>query len=162
LDELAELTSSLDIPIAKRLVVKLRKPHPAFLVGTGKVKEIIALAAEIEADVIIFDDELSPAQQRNWEAESKIAVIDRQEIIIDIFSERAHTKEAFLQVQLARMEYSLPRLRRAWTHLSRQRGGGTGMRGQGETQLEADARMIGDRIAIVKKELKEVIQHRHV
>lgn len=162
LDELAELTSNLDIPIVERMIVKLRKPHPAFLLGTGKVNEIIALAAELEADVIIFDDELTPAQQRNWEAESKIAVIDRQEIIIDIFSERAHTKEAFLQVQLARMEYSLPRLRRAWTHLSRQRGGGTGMRGQGETQLEADSRMVGERIALVKKELKEVIQHRKV
>ncbi|MCL4170898.1 UNVERIFIED_CONTAM: hypothetical protein GTU68_010834, partial [Idotea baltica] len=102
------------------------------------------------------------AQQRNWEAISKVCVIDRQEVIIDIFSERAQTKEAVLQVQLARMEYSLPRLRRAWTHLSRQRGGGTGARGQGETQLEADSRMIRDRIAIVKKELKEVIQHRHV
>lgn len=162
LDELEELVSNLDIPIADRLVVKLRKPHPAFLLGSGKVAEILALVKELEADVIIFDDELTPAQQRNWEAESKIAVIDRQEIIIDIFSERAHTKEAALQVQLARMEYSLPRLRRAWTHLSRQRGGGTGARGQGETQLEADSRLVRDRIAVVKKELKEVIQHRHV
>ena len=142
--------------------MKLRKPQPAFLLGSGKVQEILEHAKELEADVIIFDDELTPAQQRNWEAESKLAVIDRQEIIIDIFSERAHTKEAFLQVQLARMEYSLPRLRRAWTHLSRQRGGGTGMRGQGETQLEADSRMVRERIAIVKKELREVIQHRHV
>ncbi len=162
LDELQELTANLDIPTVDRVVVKLRKAHPAFLLGTGKVQELIAHAKELEADVIIFDDELTPAQQRNWEAESKIAVIDRQEIIIDIFSERAHTKEAALQVALARMEYSLPRLRRAWTHLSRQRGGGTGARGQGETQLEADSRMIRDRIAITKKELKEVIQHRHV
>ncbi|MDQ8203166.1 GTPase HflX [Pelagicoccus sp. SDUM812003] len=162
LDELEELVSNLDIPVIERMVVKLRKTHPAFLLGTGKVNEILALVKELEADVIIFDDELTPAQQRNWEAESNIAVIDRQEIIIDIFSERAHTKEAALQVQLARMEYSLPRLRRAWTHLSRQRGGGTGARGQGETQLEADSRMVRDRIAVVKKELKEVIQHRHV
>ncbi|EDY81447.1 GTP-binding proten HflX [Verrucomicrobiia bacterium DG1235] len=162
LDELQELTANLDIPTVDRVVVKLRKANPAFLLGTGKVQELIAHAKEIEADVIIFDDELTPAQQRNWEAEAKIAVIDRQEIIIDIFSERAHTKEASLQVALARMEYSLPRLRRAWTHLSRQRGGGTGARGQGETQLEADSRMIRDRIAITKKELKEVIQHRHV
>lgn len=162
LDELQELTANLDIPTVGRVVVKLRKPHPAFLLGTGKVQELLELAKELEADVIIFDDELTPAQQRNWEAEAKIAVIDRQEIIIDIFSERAHTKEAALQVQLARMEYSLPRLRRAWTHLSRQRGGGTGMRGQGETQLEADSRMVRERIAVVKKELREVIQHRHV
>lgn len=162
LDELEELVTNLDIPVADRVLVKLRKATPAFLLGSGKVAEIIALAKEHEADVIIFDNELSPAQQRNWEAESKIAVIDRQEIIIDIFSERAHTKEASLQVSLARMEYSMPRLRRAWTHLSRQRGGGTGSRGQGETQLEADSRMIRDRIAITKKELKEVIQHRHI
>lgn len=162
LDELQELTANLDIPCVGRTVVKLRKAHPAFLLGTGKVQELLELAREVEADVIIFDDELSPAQQRNWEAEAKLAVIDRQEIIIDIFSERAHTREAALQVQLARMEYSLPRLRRAWTHLSRQRGGGTGMRGQGETQLEADSRMVRERIAVVKKELREVIQHRHV
>lgn len=162
LDELEELTTNLDIPIAKKIVIKLRTPNPAYLVGKGKMEEILEMVAEHKADVIIFDDELSPAQQRNWEATSKLCVIDRQEVIIDIFSERAQTKEAVLQVQLARMEYSLPRLRRAWTHLSRQRGGGTGARGQGETQLEADSRMIRDRIAIVKKELKEVIKHRHV
>lgn len=162
LDELTELTFNLDIPIADRMIVKLRQPTPAFLLGKGKVAEIIDIVREQNIDVIIFDEELSPAQQRNWERESGIAVIDRQEIIIDIFSERAHTKEAVLQVSLARMEYSLPRLTRAWTHLSRQRGGGTGARGQGETQLEADRRMINDRITNVKKELKEVIKHRHV
>ncbi|MCH6259018.1 GTPase HflX [Puniceicoccaceae bacterium K14] len=162
LDELEELTTNLDIPIVKKTVIKLRSPHPAYLIGKGKVEEILELIAEHNADVLIFDDELSPAQQRNWEALSKVCVIDRQEVIIDIFSERAQTKEAVLQVQLARMEYSLPRLRRAWTHLSRQRGGGTGARGQGETQLEADSRMVRDRIAVVKKELKEVIKHRHV
>lgn len=162
LDELTELTLNLDIPIADRMIVNLRKPTPAFLVGKGKLAEIIDIIHEKNIDVIIFDEELSPAQQRNWERESKICVIDRQEVIIDIFSERAQTKEAVLQVSLARMEYSLPRLTRAWTHLSRQRGGGTGARGQGETQLEADRRMINDRIANVKKELKDVIKHRHV
>mgnify|MGYP006079432997 CR=1 FL=1 len=162
LEELEELTANLDIPVAEKMVVKLRKPNPAYLIGTGKMEEIIERAKEIEADVIIFDDELSPAQQRNWESVSKLCVIDRQEVIIDIFSERAQTKEAVLQVQLARMQYSLPRLRRAWTHLSRQRGGGTGSRGQGETQLEADSRLVNDRIAVVKKELKQVIKHRHV
>lgn len=162
LAELAELTRNLDIPIVGEMIIKLRKPTPAFLVGKGKLEEIISIIQEQKIDVIIFDEELSPAQQRNWERESKIAVIDRQEVIIDIFSERAQTKEAVLQVALARMQYSLPRLTRAWTHLSRQRGGGTGARGQGETQLEADRRMINDRIAITKKELKEVIKHRHV
>ena len=162
LDELAELTTNLDIPIVDRIVVKLRKPSPPFLVGKGKRGEIIDLIQEKNIDVIIFDEELTPAQQRNWERETKICVIDRQEVIIDIFSERAQTKEAVLQVALARMEYSLPRLTRAWTHLSRQRGGMTGARGQGETQLEADRRMVNDRIAVVKRELKEVIQHRQV
>ncbi len=162
LEELSELTVNLDIPIVDRMIVKLRQPNPAFLVGTGKLAEIIAIIQEQKIDVVIFDEELTPAQQRNWERESKICVIDRQEVIIDIFSERAQTKEAVLQVALARMEYSLPRLTRAWTHLSRQRGGGTGARGQGETQLEADRRMVNDRIANVKKELKEVIRHRHV
>ncbi|MCH2613282.1 MAG: GTPase HflX [Opitutales bacterium] len=162
LDELAELPTNLDIPIVDCMIVKLRKPSPPFLVGKGKREEIINLIQEKNIDVIIFDEELTPAQQRNWEREAKICVIDRQEVIIDIFSERAQTKEAVLQVALARMEYSLPRLTRAWTHLSRQRGGMTGARGQGETQLEADRRMVNDRIAVVKRELKEVIQHRQV
>jgi len=162
LDELAELTTNLDIPIVDRMIVKLRKPSPPFLVRKGKREEIIDLIQKKNIDVIIFDEELTPAQQRNWEREAKICVIDRQEVIIDIFSERAQTKEAVLQVALARMEYSLPRLTRAWTHLSRQRGGMTGARGQGETQLEADRRMVNDRIAVVKRELKEVIQHRQV
>ena len=162
LDELAELTTNLDIPIVDCMIVKLRKPSPPFLVGKGKREEIINLIQEKNIDVIIFDEELTPAQQRNWEREAKICVIDRQEVIIDIFSERAQTKEAVLQVALARMEYSLPRLTRAWTHLSRQRGGMTGARGQGETQLEADRRMVHDRIAVVKRELKEVSQHRQV
>ena len=162
LDELAELTTNLDIPIVDRMIVKLRKPSPPFLVGKGKREEIINLIQEKNIDVIIFDEELTPAQQRNWEREAKTCVIDRQEVIIDIFSGRAQTKEAVLQVALARMEYSLPRLTRAWTHLSRQRGGMTGARGQGETQLEADRRMVNDRIAVVKRELKEVIQHRQV
>jgi len=162
IEELEELTSNLDIPVIEQTIVKLRKPNPAMLLGKGKFQEIHEIIKEKEIDCLIFDDELTPAQQRNWERDTKICVIDRQEIIIDIFSERAQTKEATLQVALARMEYSLPRLTRAWTHLSRQRGGGTGARGQGETQLEADRRMINDRIAVVKKELKEVIQHRHV
>lgn len=162
LDELAELTTNLDIPVVDRIIVKLRKPSPPYLLGKGKREEIIELTQEKNIDVIIFDEELTPAQQRNWEREAKICVIDRQEVIIDIFSERAQTKEAVLQVALARMEYSLPRLTRAWTHLSRQRGGMTGARGQGETQLEADRRIVNDRIAAVKRELKEVIQHRQV
>ena len=117
-----------------------------------------------DCDVIIFDNELTPAQQRNWEqaAEEKILVIDRQEVILDIFGTRAQTKEAVLQVELARLEYNLPRLKSAWTHLSRQRGGGSVQRDAGETQLEMDQRMVRTQISKVKRELKTVIQHRQL
>lgn len=163
LEELAELVRTLGIEVIAREIVPLREPQPRFLVGQGKTEAIIAAAKAEKCDVVVFDDELSPAQQRNWETESKLCVIDRQEVIIDIFAGRARTKEATLQVNLARMQYSLPRLKRAWTHLSRQRGGGgTVVRGQGETQLEADRRMVKERISKLKKELVEVRQHRDV
>ena len=119
----------------------------------------MALAKEDGADVIVIDEELSPAQQRNWEEESGLAVIDRQEVILEIFADRAQTREAVLQVALARMEYSLPRLTRAWTHLSRQRGKGS-MGGEGETQLENDRRTVRDRITRLKAELVQVISQR--
>ncbi len=115
----------------------------------------------MEADLIVLDDSLTPAQQRNWEKLSGLAVIDREEVILDIFAERARTREAVLQVALARMQYSLPRLTRAWTHLSRQRGSG-GMGGEGETQLEQDRRLVNDRIARLKHDLVEVRQQRGV
>ena len=95
----------------------MRKTFSGYLLGKGKFNEIIGEVGELGCDVIVFDNELSPSQQRNWEAESKVLVIDRQEIILDVFAARAQTKEAVLQVKLARLEYSLPRLRRAWTHL---------------------------------------------
>jgi GTP-binding protein HflX len=162
LGELRELVENLSIEIADTVLVRLRDTNPHFLIGTGKTAELIARAKELEADVIVIDEDLSPAQQRNWEAESALAVIDRQEVILDIFADRAQTREAILQVGLARMEYSLPRLKRAWTHLSRQRGGGTGARGQGETQLENDRRIVRDRIAMFKRELEAVQRHRDV
>ena len=115
----------------------------------------------MDCDVIVFDEGLTPAQQRNWEADSKLTVIDCQEVILDVFADRAQTREAVLQVALARMEYSLPRLTRAWTHLSRQRGKGA-MSGEGETQLENDRRIVRDRITRLKRELHEVQQHRGV
>jgi len=134
--ELQELVENLHLTITRSTLVTMRAgEQPKFLIGSGKTAEIIAEAKADGADVIIFDKELSPAQQRNWEEESGIAVIDRQEVILDIFADRAQTREAVLQVALARMEYSLPRLTRAWTHLSRQRGKGK-MGGEGETQLE--------------------------
>jgi len=162
LDELEELVQNLRVEVAEKVLVRLREPNPHFLIGTGKTQELIERAREIGADVIVIDEDLSPAQQRNWEAESKLAVIDRCEVILDIFADRAQTREAILQVGLARMEYSLPRLKRAWTHLSRQRGGGTGGRGQGETQLENDRRIVRDRIAQFRRELAEVVKQRDV
>jgi GTP-binding protein HflX len=110
--------------------------------------------------VLVSNEELSPSQQRNWEEEGGFRVIDRQEVILEIFESRAQTREAVLQVQLARMEYSLPRLKRAWTHLERQHGGGTGARGVGEKQIELDQRMVRARIASLRKDLEEVRQRR--
>ncbi len=163
LDELAALVETLGIAVVDREIVPLREPQPKFLIGPGQMERILGAVAASEADVLVFDEPLSPAQQRNWEQEAKkLLVIDRQEIILDIFGERATTREARLQVELARMEYSLPRLRRAWTHLSRQRGGGTTQRGEGETQLQLDQRMIRDRIARLKGDLVEVVRRREI
>jgi GTPase len=160
LGELKELVENLRLEITRTTLVSLRdRQQPKFLIGSGKAAELIALAKADGADVIVIDDELSPAQQRNWEEESGLAVIDRQEVILEIFADRAQTREAVLQVALARMEYSLPRLTRAWTHLSRQRGKGA-MGGEGETQLEQDRRIVRDRIAHLKAEIVKVISHR--
>ena len=156
LEELSDLVSTLDIGVMETMAITIKRPHPHFFIGRGKAYDIIEHARAQNYDCIVFDDALTPAQQRNWEKESKLCVIDRQEVILDIFANRAQTKEAVLQVGLARMVYSLPRLTRAWTHLSRQRGGGTNMRGQGETQLEADHRIVRDRIATLKKKLEVV------
>lgn len=162
LDELAELTAVLGIEVLGRVMARARRAYPRFLLGSGKVKEIIRSAQAAGCDVIIFDNELSPSQQRNWEEESKMPVIDRHEVIIDVFAERARTREAVLQVDLARLEYSLPRLRRAWTHLDRQRGGGVTQRGEGEAQLELDQRMLRTKIATLRTEIAEVEKHREV
>lgn len=161
LAELKELVENLRIEVTHATLVNLRRATPSLLLGSGKAEEIIALAKADGADVIVFDEALSPAQQRNWEQLSGLAVIDRQEVILEIFSDRAHTREATLQVALARMEYSLPRLTRAWSHLSRQRGKGK-MGGEGETQLEQDRRIVRDRITHLKQELKNVVQQRDV
>ncbi|HET7535078.1 MAG TPA: GTPase HflX [Candidatus Didemnitutus sp.] len=162
LGELQELVENLDLTITRSSLVTLRdRQQPKFLIGSGKAAELMAQAKADGADVIVIDEELSPAQQRNWEEESGLAVIDRQEVILEIFADRAQTREAVLQVALARMEYSLPRLTRAWSHLSRQRGKGR-MGGEGETQLEQDRRIVRDRIAHLKAELAHVISQREV
>jgi GTP-binding protein HflX len=156
LDELRSLCDTLGIETLDQIVVPVRQLHPRFLVGSGKAEEICRRAEELEADCIIFDDTISPSQQRNLEQISGRCVIDRQEVILEIFSEHARTREAMLQVGLARMEYSLPRLKRAWTHLSRQRGGMRGTRGEGETQLEVDRRIVLKKITGLKADLKKL------
>ena len=163
LEELEELVQNLGIEVIGSSLARARKTYPTYLLGKGKMEEIIALAEAAECDVIVFDNELTPGQQRNWEEVSKLLVIDRHEVILDVFAERARTREAVLQVELARLEYSLPRLRRAWTHLGRQRGGGgVTQRGEGEAQIELDQRMVRDKIATTKRELEQVIRHRTV
>ena len=159
--ELVELVENLGYTIAARELVNLRAANPSMLLGKGKCEELAAMAKTLGAQLIVFDEALSPAQQRNWEELTGIAVIDRQEVILEIFADRAQTREAILQVALARMEYSLPRLTRAWTHLSRQRGKGA-MGGEGETQLEQDRRIVRGRIVHLKEELLEVRQQRGV
>ena len=155
LAELNSLVDTLGIPVLDSLLVRVQEPNPRYFVGSGKAEEIFEHAQQLEADVIVFDNELSPAQQRNWEAMTGLAVIDREEVILDIFAQRAQTKEARLQVDLARMEYSLPRLTRAWRHLGRQ-GGGLGGKGEGETQLETDRRLIRTHIDRLKEDLELV------
>ena len=160
LEELRELISNLQIPIGGSLLVRLREEHPRYLVGSGKMQEIVEAAKTAQCNLVIFDDELAAAQQRNWEKDGKLRVIDRQEVILDIFASRASTKEAVLQVQLARLQHQLPRLKRLWSHLDRQRGGGALQRDAGEKQIEMDQRLIRERIAKVRRELDEVIRHR--
>jgi GTP-binding protein HflX len=155
LAELDSLVDTLDIPVIDRLLVKIQDRNLRYFVGSGKAEEIFERAKQLEIDVIVFDNGLSPAQQRNWEALTGVAVIDREEVILDIFARRAQTKEARLQVDLARMEYSLPRLTRAWGHLSRQ-GGGLGGKGEGETQLETDRRLVRAQIDRLKSDLELV------
>lgn len=162
LDELDGLVHSLGIPTVGSVMVTLREVHSRWLLGKGKVEEVAQTIQDLDADLIVFDSDLTPGQQRNLEKEWNIAVIDRREVILDIFADRASTREAVLQVALARMQYSLPRLTRAWTHLSRQRGGARGNRGKGETQLETDRRLVLNKITGLKRDLVKVRDQRDV
>jgi GTP-binding protein HflX len=164
LAELSELVDTLGLPKVGSGMARLRAINPAFVTGSGKAQEIVEQAKAADADVIVIDDFLTPAQQRNWEKLSELAVIDRQEVILDIFAARAQTNEASLQIALAQANYALPRLERKWTHLNRQRGmaGGLGGRAEGEQQLELDARQIRKQIAKLKKQLVEVRQQRDI
>ncbi len=155
LEELGELVETLGIPIIERTLITHRENHARYLIGSGKAQEIVDLAKKHECDVLIFDNELSPSQQRNWEELAGMTVADRHEIILDIFGARAQTREARIQVDLARMQYSMPRLTRAWSHLGQQ-GGGIGAKGEGESQLEQDKRKIRLQIDRLKRELEQV------
>ncbi|MFN7340896.1 MAG: GTPase HflX [Opitutia bacterium] len=161
LEELRELVGNLGIEVRGDLIARLREEHPRHLVGSGKMEEVAALARGLDCGLVVFDDALTPAQQRNWEKDAPgLRVIDRQEVILDIFAARAKTREAVLQVELARLQQQLPRLRRLWSHLDRQRGGGAMQRDAGETQLEMDQRGIREKIARVRRELDEVVRQR--
>lgn len=155
LAELARLTDTAGGLVAGELVQRLDAPGPRYYLGRGKAETLAELVREREADLVVFDDELTPAQGKNLETLCGVRVMDRAELILDIFATRARTYEARLQVELAQLQYLLPRLRRMWIHLSRIRGG-IGLRGPGETQLETDRRLIGTRIAELRRKLKAV------
>lgn len=160
LAELSELVCTLGIPVIDKMMIRLRQNSPKYLIGDGKASEIAEMITEKNIDCLVFDCELSPSQQRNLEQLTKISIIDRQEVIIDIFASRAWTREAVLQIDLARFQYMLPRLTRAWTHLSRQRGGAIGNKGEGEQQIEIDRRILKQKISQLQKELAMVKEQR--
>jgi GTPase len=166
LEELGELVSTLGIQVVEAVLARSRKMHKKLLCGTGKADEIVALARAHECDVIVIDNGLAPSQQREWEKLADLCVIDREEVILDIFAKRAQTKEARLQVDLARMQYALPRLARMWGHLDREggsgggQGGGAASRGMGEKQIEVDRRLAHVRIDRSKRELEAVRKQR--
>ena len=170
LEELGELVKTLGIGVVESCLVHTRSLHKKFLCGTGKAQEMVDLAQAHECDCIVFDNMFLPSQQRNWEELADVCVIDREEVILDIFSQRAQTREARLQVDLAKMQYSLPRLTRMWGHLDREgggggdggggKGGGGASRGMGEQQVEVDRRLARTRIDQCKRELAEVRKQR--
>jgi len=160
LDELAELAETAELIVVGRSIQRLDAINPATYIGSGKVQELINLQTRLDYDVLILDDELSPAQLRNLETAIPVLILDRTALILDIFAQHARTREGALQVELAQYSYRLPRLTRQWTHLSRQTVGGVGLRGPGETQLESDRREINRRIARLREELERVRQQR--
>ncbi|MFO0803184.1 MAG: GTPase HflX [Gemmataceae bacterium] len=155
-DEIRGLAETAGAHVVGELTQKRHDVHLATYIGSGKVGELHDLIETNDADVVIFDNDLGPAQARNLEKALGVKVLDRSELILDIFATRARTAESRLQVELAQLEYSLPRLKQMWTHLSRQKGGGIGLRGPGETQLEVDRRLVGNRIRDLKHKLAEV------
>jgi GTP-binding protein HflX len=170
LNELALLADTAGLKVVGQLYQRLQQPMQKYFIGSGKLRELVALREQDLFDLVIFDDELSPTQTRNLERDLNIGVLDRTALILDIFAQHARTHEGRIQVELAQYEYLLPRLRRQWTHLERQAGsgGGTsaggavGLRGPGETQLELDRRAIDQRIALLKQQLGAVHRHREL
>ncbi len=160
IDELAFLADTAGAEVKKHFFQKMDYPNPKTFVGQGKLEEIKSYIDDNEIGIVIFDDELSPTQFRNIERVLNILVLDRTNLILDIFAKRAQTANAKTQVELAQLQYLLPRLTRLWTHLERQRGG-IGMRGPGETQIETDRRLILNRISILKKNLKSIEKQMH-
>jgi GTP-binding protein HflX len=153
LEELEFLVATAGGETVKSFTQKLQRPDRATFVGSGKLEDIKAFVIEEEIDMVVFDDELSPSQLRNIERELQVKILDRNNLILDIFANRAQTAQAKTQVELAQLQYLLPRLTRLWTHLERQKGG-IGMRGPGESQIETDRRLILNKIALLKERLK--------
>jgi GTPase len=161
LRELEELADTAGAIVVAELTQQLDRPHPATYLGSGKIEELAAMVREHDATIVIFDDELSPSQSKNIEDAVGRRVVDRAELILDIFATRARSSEAKMQVELAQLEYMLPRLTRMWTHLERY-SGGIGTRGPGETQLETDRRLINHRIKLLKERLRDMERSRDV
>lgn len=156
LQEAVSLTSAIDLSVVGQQIVALKQIRPASYIGSGKVEELRDVLAQAKAELVLMDCALSPIQQRNLEKEWKLKVIDRTALILEIFGERAHTKEGVLQVELAHLTYQRSRLVRSWTHLERQRGGAGFLGGPGETQIEMDRRILDDKIVQIKKDLEKV------
>ena len=155
LDELEFLVDTAGGETIRSFTQRMQRPDRATFVGTGKLEEINAFVKSEEIDIVVFDDELSPSQLRNIENELQVKILDRSNLILDIFARRAQTSQAKTQVELAQLQYLLPRLTRLWTHLERQKGG-IGMRGPGESQIETDRRLILNKISLLKERLKEI------
>jgi GTP-binding protein HflX len=159
LDEMEELLRTAHVAAVGRIVQRRGHPHARTYLGPGKLDEVRALVAQRGAEVVVCDDELTPVQQRRLENELEMRVVDRTAVILDIFAAHAHTAEGKLQVELAQLEYALPRMRGLWKHLERL-GGGVGTRGPGESQLETDRRLARDRVSLLKRRIAKTTQHR--
>jgi GTP-binding protein HflX len=169
LSELSLLADTAGLEVVGSLYQRLKQPYPKHFIGPGKVEEIAELRDELQYDLVVFDDELTPSQARNLEEALQTRVLDRTGLILDIFATHARTHEGRIQVELAQYKYLLPRLRRQWTHLERQAGGGggsaggvVGLRGPGETQLETDRRIIGRRIALLEEQIDDIHRQREL